>query len=456
VIAKTLTAGLLVLTGLFVQASGAAALSQLPGPAGCVNLGGTKGCQSGRAMSEPFSGLAVSPDGKSAYLAAGDAGAIESNAIDIFYRDPATGALTQKAGGEGCISTTGKAGCQTNGLVEGAGDVVLSPDGKNVYAATKAGVSIFDRDPGTGALTQKPGVEGCLTSLPELSSFCELGVGLGESTSVALSPDGRGVYVTRRSHPIVAILERDPATGTLSQQPGVGGCVSATPGPSSCQGDRAREGATGVATVSPDGRNVYVTAFAAGRGNVTSFARDSNTGALTRIRGRSGCLSQEGRGGCRRGRGLQAIRGLTISPDGTSLYISSTTSNTLAGGISIFARRPSGALVQKPGRAWCVSENGSHGECQNRNALGDAGEIAISPDGRSLYVDSHDGLTIFARSNSGALTQDPGRKSCFSASSKRCEKARNVDGASGVAVSPDGANVYVSGFYLGGVATFRR
>jgi DNA-binding beta-propeller fold protein YncE len=43
--------------------------------------------------------VAVSPDGHSVYVASGG-----SNAIAIFDRDTATGELTQKQGMDGCIS----------------------------------------------------------------------------------------------------------------------------------------------------------------------------------------------------------------------------------------------------------------------------------------------------------------------------------------------------------------
>ena len=45
------------------------------------------------------------------------------------------------------------------------GDVVVSPDGENVYvtSTTRNAISIFDRNTTTGRLTQKTGVLGCIT-----------------------------------------------------------------------------------------------------------------------------------------------------------------------------------------------------------------------------------------------------------------------------------------------------
>lgn len=44
--------------------------------------------------------IAISPDGKSVYVANG-----RTEALSVFARDPATGALTQVPGAAGCLST---------------------------------------------------------------------------------------------------------------------------------------------------------------------------------------------------------------------------------------------------------------------------------------------------------------------------------------------------------------
>jgi DNA-binding beta-propeller fold protein YncE len=88
--------------------------------------------------------VTISPDGASAYAAS-----FSSNAVAIFDRNPTTGALTQKPGTAGCISETGTAGACVDGTaLDGAVSVTVSPDGTSAYVASLGGdaVAIFDRD----------------------------------------------------------------------------------------------------------------------------------------------------------------------------------------------------------------------------------------------------------------------------------------------------------------------
>ncbi|MFN8111756.1 MAG: beta-propeller fold lactonase family protein [Solirubrobacterales bacterium] len=131
----------------------------------------------------------MSPDGKSVYVASQD-----SNAVAIFDRDPMTGKLTQKPGTDGCISETGSGGACTDGTALAyARSVTISPDGKNAYVASLAitnAVAIFDRDPTTGKLTQKPGTDGCISETGS-GGACTDGRALIGADSITLSPTGR-------------------------------------------------------------------------------------------------------------------------------------------------------------------------------------------------------------------------------------------------------------------------
>src|SRR5690349_11292551 len=76
----------------------------------------------------------------------------------------APGGLGQLPGALGCLKETTGEGCTapTLGLTSPAG-AVLSPDGKNLYVASSGNsITIYDRDAGTGALTQKAGSAGCI------------------------------------------------------------------------------------------------------------------------------------------------------------------------------------------------------------------------------------------------------------------------------------------------------
>jgi DNA-binding beta-propeller fold protein YncE len=195
----------------------------------------------------------------------------------------------------------------------GGGGVAVSPDGTSVYVAGGGGVAIFDRDPTTGALTQKSGTAGCVSETGT-GGACQDGVEVGGG-GVAVSPDGTSVYVAGSG---LAIFDRDPRTGALTQKPGTAGCVSETGTGGACQ-DGVAIGGGGVA-VSPDGASVYVI----GRDAVAIFDRDPRTGAFAQKSGTAGCVSETGDGGaCQDGVGLVIPTGVAVSPDGASVYVTS-------------------------------------------------------------------------------------------------------------------------------------
>jgi DNA-binding beta-propeller fold protein YncE len=78
-------------------------------------------------------GVAVRSDGKNVYVAS-----VWSSAVAVFARDKKTGVVTQLAGTDACVSADGSAGaCEVGeGLLASAAGMALSPDGKNVYVAS--------------------------------------------------------------------------------------------------------------------------------------------------------------------------------------------------------------------------------------------------------------------------------------------------------------------------------
>ncbi len=81
---------------------------------------------------------------------------------------------------------------------------------------------------------------------------------------------------------------------------------------------------------------------------------------------------------CQDGVALNNARNVAVSPDGASVYLASSASDAVA----IFDRNTStGALNQKAGTAGCVSEDGTGGACQDGVALDGAAGVAVSPDG---------------------------------------------------------------------------
>jgi DNA-binding beta-propeller fold protein YncE len=272
--------------------------------------------------------------------------------------------------------------------------VAVSPDDRTVYVSSllSDAVAVFRRNTTSGALTQLPGTAGCISESGS-GGQCAAGKGLDGPRSIAISGDGKNAYVTSLHSNAVAVLARNPDTGHLTQRAGLGGCVSESGSGGRCADGRALFSPTSVAT-SPDGRSLYVASFVSDA--VARFERDTATGLLTQPPEAPGCVSERGPG-CARGRALDGARSIAVSPDGRSVYVAS---DFPSDAVAVFERDvTTGRLNQAVDTAGCVSETGLGGLCANVRQLDGPFSLALSSDGKSLYVPSvdSDAIAVFAR-----------------------------------------------------------
>jgi DNA-binding beta-propeller fold protein YncE len=250
--------------------AGDGTLTQKPGTAGCISDDGNGGvCVGGAGLSGAVSGVTVSPDGRSAYVASAPGG------LAVLDRAP-DGTLTQKPGTAGCISDTGAGPCADGTALNGARSVTVSPDGRSAYVAAfdSDAVAVLDRA-ADGTLTQKPGTAGCISDTG--AGPCADGTALNGAFSVTVSPDGRSAYVASSLSDAVAVLDR-AADGTLTQRPLTAGCISDTGSGGACVDGSALDAAFSV-TVSPDGRSAYAASGLSGA--VAVFDRDPEPESVT-------------------------------------------------------------------------------------------------------------------------------------------------------------------------------
>jgi len=160
--------------------------------------------------------------------------------------------------------------------------IAISSDGRNVYIARFAddGLDVFRRDPVTGRLI-----------LLEQHFDGDPGIeGLDDASAVVLSPDGLNVYVAQLSAPLptapalLSTFRRDELSGRLTPE----GSLPLTP--------------LFSLAVAPNGRYVYAPGF----GAVGVLERDPQDGSLELVEWVDA--------------GLTRLRWVAVSPDGANVY----------------------------------------------------------------------------------------------------------------------------------------
>ena len=150
---------------------------------------------------------------------------------------------------------------------------------------------------------------------------------------LAITADGRGVYVASSVSDGVAILRRDGATGALTQSLSRAGCISQNGGGGRGAAGRGLDEVWSVA-LSPDDRNLY--AVSAKVNMLSVISRNRSSGTLLQLRGRYGCFIRAGGLGCPEGRGLTVAVAVTVSRDGRNVYVASE--DAYLGSIAVFRR----------------------------------------------------------------------------------------------------------------------
>ena len=431
-LASTLACAVAVLAFATPSASGAVGDPFLDG---CLTPTAMAPCSAGVGPSKARA-VALHPNGRWLYAGTLDPGT--GYGVQIFDRDPQSGAVTRRAGPAGCFTTTGSNGqCATVSQVDGKiWDLEVSDDGRNLYVPSETGVLasfaidqqngglqfmgcispsaagctalqgpggvftavatdpvdgsslylhatnalyVFSRSTTTGALTQKPGPAGCFTETA--AAGCTDAVGLsGNGFQLAFGPDGKQLYTSVQTPGGVALFQRF-ADGTLLQPTGTaGGCITTTGYSGNAAGQCVDGGDTAMgnawsATASPDGRHVIV----AGASGMTSFTRNAASGLLTE----GECYTEGAASGtCAARHGVTAMHA-EFTPDGAQLVSSAYNSAKIG---FLVRDAATGKLTNRPGTRGCFSANGSGGACEPLAALGTVVDVAISRDGVFAYV----------------------------------------------------------------------
>lgn len=263
-------------------------------------------------------GLAESPDGLFLFVALG-----ADDKLSTLSRDPESGAVEEVA--------------QVDAQVDAPGDLVVSPDGSDLYAVGADGLAHFSV--ADGVLTHR-------VTTP------------GGGESLAISPDGARLFSTQRLADQMSVFERG-AAGAL------------TPGPV------FEEGVDGVASldapyrvvVSPDGGFVYVTSSA-------GFADTSGTAVFRVANGQVLFDHEEQEYGA-------AASQLAISPDGRHVYHARNYILTATADMLVSERSAADGSLTRVERLQTPFDRLEGLEGNHDTAISG---LAMGPDGTALYV----------------------------------------------------------------------
>jgi DNA-binding beta-propeller fold protein YncE len=326
---------------IFQRDPSSGALTQLPGTAGCISSDGSSQagaatCQTLATLGTP-NGISISSDDRFLYVTDYNSSVTR---IHVLARDPSSGGLSEVQ----CLAEApGITGCDTGRVLGNSKTVVLSPDGTHAYAADYgAGISIFDRNPTTGKLTQKPGDAGCITPTGNDNTgaaTCGSGRGLAGAETIAIAPDGRTFYAMAYSRKGFSVFHVE-TDGTLTQLAGTAGCTTLDgkdeSAAATCAVGRGLDGPYGV-VISPDGRYLYVTEYGGPipEGGVAVFSLDPSSGAATQLPGLAGCTTADGNSGsdtgvCTNGRALAGGYDPIVTPNGAFFYMAANKGKALA------------------------------------------------------------------------------------------------------------------------------
>jgi DNA-binding beta-propeller fold protein YncE len=330
--------------------------------------------------------------------------------------------------------------------------IVVSPNGEHAYSVgVKGDLVEYSRNLANGSLS----VIGCFTSVALGGQECAgenayLGVeAVGEPSAVAISPDGRSVYVTSQLNNTIAEFKVQES-GLLEKI----GCITRESSLAECEatGAKGLETPYGVA-VSPDGENVYVTAF--GEQAVGEFKRNTETGVLTQLASPDECIGDASSSCGTKTIGLKEDIGIVADPNDKDVYVAAGAKGA-EGDVAALARGAEGALEAPSNEERCI---GSTSGCAPGEHIDGVEDLAVSPDGGYLYGTSSSTNAVIELRRSGgvALEQLASPNACVSSEAlPGCQEVVGIGGPVGVAISPGGEDLYATGQGEKSVASFAR
>lgn len=353
----------------------------------------------------------------------------------------------------GCFRRDGRQGCRPlRGLVN-PGAVAISPDGRSVYVTTNTGLEMFARNTRTGALR----AIGCLDS--RAVANCGHLRAPGAPTEL-LAAGARTVYATGQTTDAqgnltgaLAVLTRDPRTGVLHQGSAPAACLD-DDGSHACAVALCLDETT-VLALGANGTRLYT-----GAANSLS-PQDTSPGDVATFRRTTGSGALTWLGCQTRRAAVTDVRPL---PHSSRVLVSTLYGNRglgRAGGSLDLYTPGTGGVLRRVRQLACLA----HRPCPVPYYIGPA-RLASTPSGTTVFVEMIFGGITVLHVGPGGASQLPGRAGCvISATHFMPPRGCGIEGAeigADMVVSPDGRDLYVgtlgsshTQYYRGGVETFR-
>ncbi len=204
----------------------------------------------------------------------------------------------------------------------------------------------------------------------------------------------------------VAIFRRSVKNGTLHQLPGKAGCVSATgeseDGPGTCTRARETDDTSNV-HLTPDQKYLYASNYdEPPHSGIAIFKRGARSGRLHQLKGKNGCITDDGTTGqsgtkvvCAKSPNLGEPWDVA-TPDNRFAYVPAAYGPDL---VQAFERNAKGGLVPLTGKHSCVSDDGTSpaGPCVNGRGMFNVERAVLSKNKRFIYTNAYQEPSPIAR-----------------------------------------------------------
>jgi DNA-binding beta-propeller fold protein YncE len=247
------------------------------------------------------------------------------------------------------------------------------------------------------------------------------GVTIDNGAAIVVSPDGTRLYAAAPADHALLVFGRDPATGAITA---LGGHLDS----SSPADDEA--GLSGIADVAVHPSDRYIYTAALNEQALSVFER-TDGGLVHRQTLRAGAPNIEG---------LVSPYRITVSPDGDHVYVA-TRNSAAADAVLVFR---------------VAGENGMLAFAEiHQGVIDNAAAMRFDADGAHLYLADADGLLVMAR-DTDAGSASYGALAPMESHRNGENGITGLDGASAIAVAPDGNHVYLAATLDDAVTVFGR